>query len=140
MGETFSEIIGSQLRPLETSIEDHFDQMSSNHSESQQSIQSLSHSISSLASQVSQLLENASLSDPNRENSPKVPEVPIPNLLSLNMNGVAMRYQESMMLLMTKLIFTTANTALSNSLNLGVLAPSREASTLPIVMHSEIVI
>lgn len=74
LGETFSEIIGSQLRPLETSIEDHFDQMSSNHSESQQSVQSLSHSISSLASQVSQLLENASLSDPNRENSPKVPE------------------------------------------------------------------
>jgi hypothetical protein len=75
LAESFSEIIGSQLRPLETSIEDHFDQMSSNHSESQQSIQSLSHSISSLASQVSQLLKNASLSDPNRENSPKVAEV-----------------------------------------------------------------
>jgi uncharacterized protein YdcH (DUF465 family) len=74
LAETFSEIIGSQLRPLETSIEDHFDQMSSNHSESQQSIQSLSHSISSLASQVSQLLKDASLSDPTRENLPKIAE------------------------------------------------------------------
>lgn len=75
LGETLSEIIGSNLRPLETSIEDHFDQMSSNHSESQQSIQSLSHSISNLASQVSQLLKNASLSDPKRENSPKIAEI-----------------------------------------------------------------
>ena len=33
LGESFSEIIGSQFRPLETSIEDHFDQMGSNHSE-----------------------------------------------------------------------------------------------------------
>ena len=33
LAESFSEIIGSQFRPLETSIEDHFDQMGSNHSE-----------------------------------------------------------------------------------------------------------
>jgi len=70
-----SEAIGSQLRPLETSIEDHFDRMSSNHSESQQSIHSLSHSISSLASQMSQLLEMANVSDVSQKHSVKAPGI-----------------------------------------------------------------
>jgi hypothetical protein len=70
-----SEAIGSQLRPLETSIEDHFDRMSSNHSESQQSIHSLSHSISSLASQMSQLLEMANVSGVSQKHSVKAPGI-----------------------------------------------------------------
>ncbi|KAH8747711.1 hypothetical protein BGZ57DRAFT_1010950 [Hyaloscypha finlandica] len=70
-----SEAIGSQLRPLETSIEDNFDRMSSNHSESQQSIHSLSHSISSLASQMSQLLEMANVSDVSQKHSVKAPGI-----------------------------------------------------------------
>ena len=70
-----SESIGSQLRPLETSIEDHFDRMSSNHSESQQSIHSLSRSISSLASQMSHLLEMANVSDVSQKHSVKAPGI-----------------------------------------------------------------
>jgi hypothetical protein len=70
-----SKAIGSQLRPLETSIEDHFDRMSSNHSEGQQSIHSLSHSISSLASQMSQLLEMANVSDVSQKHSVKAPGI-----------------------------------------------------------------
>ncbi|KAE9379635.1 hypothetical protein N431DRAFT_478594 [Stipitochalara longipes BDJ] len=81
--ETFSEIIGSQLRPLGSSIEDRFDQMSLDHSESQQSIQSLSQSISSIASQMSRLLEMANLSDTSHEHSVQAkrstsPDVPEP--------------------------------------------------------------
>ncbi|PMD34397.1 hypothetical protein L207DRAFT_570988 [Hyaloscypha variabilis F] len=77
LDETFAEILGSELQPLEASIEDGFDRMSLNHSESQQSIQSLSHSISSLASQMSQLLNMANNLEPTAP-SPKAKVPPPP--------------------------------------------------------------
>jgi hypothetical protein len=53
------------------------------------------------------------------------------------MNGVAMRYQESMMLLTRMLIITTAHTALPDSVYASPIALRGEADTSPTVMLSE---
>ncbi len=69
--ETVSEFLSKELQPL-VLMEDHLEQMSLKHSESQQSIQSISQSLSSLASHMSQLLERTQLGELDATTSPGI--------------------------------------------------------------------
>jgi hypothetical protein len=74
ISDTISEVVGKELQPLENwmkeSVEDHLEMMSAYHSESQQSMHSVSHSLSSLASHISELLERTQLDERTSKDSP----------------------------------------------------------------------